>query len=94
MFPIYPVNNPAPIDFYKDEIMIGYDKHNNRPDHSDDLYLGSHFYSMTHPTITNTEVPHGVRNDSNDVRIQLQFSLYDDYHECVKRIKSGDFLNL
>lgn len=94
MFPIYPNDAGAPIDFYKDDIMEGYDKNTNRPDHTDELYLGSHFYSNIYPTITNTEVPHGVRNDSNDIRVQLQFSIYDDYDLCIERIKSGEFLNV
>ena len=93
MFPILPTSTPAPIDFYESEILNGVDIHGNDADHDDKLYIGSHFYSLKHPTITNTEVPHGVRNSTNDLRVQLQFSIYDDYDLCVERIKSGDFLN-
>lgn len=93
MFPIHPAGKDAPIDFYENKILEGLDIHGNDADHNENLYLGSHFYSLKHPTITNTEVPHGVRNDTDDIRVQLQFSIYDDYDQCVQRIKTGDFIN-
>ena len=36
---------------------------------------------------------HGVRNDSDDARVYLQLSLYDEFERCKELIKSGDFYN-
>lgn len=37
---------------------------------------------------------HGVRNDTDDVRIFLQLSMYDRFEDVVDRINTGDFLNI
>lgn len=89
MFPVYPSDAGAPIDFYKHEIVEG---SKTRP-HMDEYYIGSHFYSTKYPTITNSTIPHGVRNDTNDIRVQLQLSIYDDWNKCIRRIKTGRYIN-
>lgn len=92
MFPIYPIDGGAPIDFYTKEILENATK-DNRPAHDEKYYIGSVFYSTKHPTIMNTDMPHGVRNVDNE-RVYLQFSVYDEYDYCAERIKSGEFLNV
>jgi len=102
MFPIYPAGkNHAPIDWYsldvlgdaKDEIE---DKEKSVAidEHDEEFYLGSTYYSDVHPTLANTQMVHGVRNDTDDVRIFLQLSMYDRFEDVVDRINTGDFLNI
>lgn len=104
MFPILPAGADAhaPIDYYDDAILgempdgylenkelnIGVDAH------EEEHYLGSAYYSHIHPTLTNTQMVHGVRNNTDDVRVFLQISLYDKYEDIVERIKTGEFLNV
>jgi len=102
MFPIYPAGKKhAPIDWYsldvlgdaKDDIenkekSVAIDKHD------EEFYLGSTYYSDVHPTLANTQMVHGVRNDTDDIRIFLQVSMYDRFEDVVKGIKSGTFLNV
>ena len=102
MFPIYPAGkNHAPIDWYsldvlgdaKDDIenkekSVAIDKHD------EEFYLGSTYYSDIHPTLANTQMVHGVRNDTDDVRIFLQLSMYDRFEDVVDRINTGEFLNV
>ena len=102
MFPIYPAGkNHAPIDWYsldvlgnaKDDIenkekSVAIDKHD------EEFYLGSTYYSDVHPTLANTQMVHGVRNDTDDIRIFLQVSMYDRFEDVVKGIESGTFLNV
>ena len=102
MCPIYPAGKKhAPIDWYsldvlgdaKDDIenkekSVAIDKHD------EEFYLGSTYYSDVHPTLANTQMVHGVRNDTDDIRIFLQVSMYDRFEDVVKGIKSGTFLNV
>lgn len=102
MFPIYPAGkNHAPIDWYSLDVLgdakadienkeksVAIDKHD------EEFYLGSTYYSDIHPTLANTQMVHGVRNDTDDVRIFLQLSMYDRFEDVVDRINTGDFLNV
>lgn len=92
MYPIYPSDGGVPVDYYDMKLVEGLSKE-DKAEHDDEHYLGSFYYSTKHPTLMNAVEVHGVRNHS-DVRVYLQFSLYDDYDLCVERIKSGEFLNV
>lgn len=104
MFPILPGGDAghAPIDYYDDAILgeVPEDYLTNKEqnigadNHIEEHYLGSAYYSHIHPTLANTQRVHGVRNDTDDVRVFLQISLYDKYEDLLERIKTGEFLNV
>ena len=62
--------------------------------HEEEFYLGSTYYSDVHPTLANTQMVHGVRNDTDDVRIFLQISLRDRFEDVIELIKNKQFLNV
>jgi len=102
MFPIYPSGKShAPIDWYSLDVLgdAKADINNKEKsvaidEHDEEFYLGSTYYSDVHPTIANTQMVHGVRNDTDDVRIFLQLSMYDKFEDVISRVKSGQFLNV
>jgi len=102
MFPIYPAGKKhAPIDWYSLDVLgDAKDDIENKEksvaidEHDEEFYLGSTYYSDIHPTLANTQMVHGVRNDTDDVRIFLQLSMYDRFEDVVDRINTGDFLNV
>lgn len=99
MIPILPEDGGKGLDFYSDEILgddahlVHTDEQAMAPGHDEKFYLGTCEYSTIHPTLMDTERVHGVRNDDR-TRVYLQISIYDMFEDTVKRIKSGEFLNL
>lgn len=102
MFPIYPTGkNHAPIDWYSLDILgDGVADIENKENsvsvekHEEEFYLGSTYYSDVHPTLANTQMVHGVRNDTDDVRVFLQISLRDRFEDVIELIKNKKFLNV
>jgi len=96
MFPILPHDGGVGVDYYDNAILgdqpIVSDYASMAPGHDDEFYLGTYNYSTRHPTLMNVSKVHGVRNDEQ-TRVYLQFSLYDEFSDCVDRVKSGEFFN-
>jgi len=88
-FPILPDDGGVGVDLYSHDIL---DDQGVAYEHDPKFYVGTHQYSTVSPTLMDVQIVHGVRND-NQVRVQLQFSLYDDFDTCVERIQTGEFFN-
>ena len=93
MFPILPDTNVAPIDFYHMppgatwERAKGYEVKFER-DHD-----YSYSYSLTHPSMFNGDIIHGVRN-TNQERVFLRIKcLSMTFDQVVEKLKSGNFIN-
>jgi hypothetical protein len=100
MFPIFPTDGGALVDYYDNEILGEQPKvmshGQGAGEHDEEYYLGSFRYSNTHANIMNVEKVHGVRNVGSvaSERVYLQISIYDDYQTCMDRMKPGEFLNI
>jgi len=85
MFPILPDDGGVGLDIYTKSIFP-----HGIPPHNDRHHLGCYKYSTKYPTLTNAEVPHGIRND-NRFRVILQIDVYEPFISCKQRIKDGTF---
>ncbi len=80
MIPILPAEGGATVHLYKDNLPVINKENYQTVEHNDQYLLGTHMYSIKHPTALNAnKVIHGVRN-TNTTRVFINFSGYTDWN--------------
>lgn len=95
MFPIFPIDGGAPVDFYYNEnVELTPGKaqsFENIVNQSDIIY--THYYDTTFPTLFNSHWIHGVRKVDNE-RAYLRLRINESFNEVVKKYKSGTLVRV
>ena len=81
MFPILPDDAGEPIVFYKTDKAVPATDYNHLTDEDIDY---KHYYSNTHPTLFNAQVPHGVPTVQKP-RLYLKIMLFNNTYNDINK---------